>query len=62
VADNGPGIPLEIRDKIFIPFYSTKDKGTGIGLSLSRQIIYNHAGRLTFTSDPDTSTVFTLDF
>ena len=42
VTDNGPGIPDELQEKIFIPFFTTKSEGTGIGLSLCRQIIRNH--------------------
>jgi nitrogen fixation/metabolism regulation signal transduction histidine kinase len=62
VEDNGPGIPDTIKDRIFIPFYSTKDHGSGIGLSLSRQIMHNHGGSLTFTSVPGVSTLFTMEF
>jgi nitrogen fixation/metabolism regulation signal transduction histidine kinase len=46
VRDNGRGIPEEILDRIFVPFFSTKESGTGIGLSLSRQIIVMHKGTL----------------
>ncbi len=46
VVDNGPGIPEEILDKIFIPFFTTKESGSGIGLSLSRQIMQMHGGSL----------------
>ena len=56
VSDNGPGIPNDLLDKIFIPFYTTKDSGTGIGLSLSRQIMQLHGGTLKVKSEPgDTS-------
>jgi len=44
VRDNGPGIAPEIMDQIFIPFYTTKKQGSGIGLSLSRQIMRLHKG------------------
>ena len=60
VADNGKGIPEEIRDKIFIPFFSTRKDGSGIGLSLSRQMMRLHGGTLTMTSTPGEMTVFTL--
>ena len=46
VSDNGPGIPAELREDIFVPFFTTKKQGTGIGLSLSRQIIKAHGGDL----------------
>ena len=62
VEDNGPGIPDNIRDQIFVPFYSTKTNGTGIGLSLSRQIMNNHDGTIQFSSIPNEKTIFTLSF
>lgn len=66
IIDNGPGIKKEDLEKIFIPFYSTAgndpDKGTGIGLSLSRQIMRIHGGALQVRSEPGKETVFTLKF
>jgi two-component system nitrogen regulation sensor histidine kinase NtrY len=62
VKDNGPGIPAENMEKIFIPFYSTKEGGSGIGLSLSRQIMRLHRGSITAHSEPKIETVFTLRF
>ncbi len=62
VEDNGPGIPKDIKDKIFIPFFSTKKKGMGIGLSLSRQIITNHSAVIHISSDPGVSTKFIIRF
>lgn len=50
IADNGPGIPAAHLDRIFVPFFSTKESGTGIGLSLSRQIIILHKGTLEVNS------------
>lgn len=47
VSDNGPGVPEDRRREIFLPFYTTKPAGTGIGLSLSRQIAIAHGGSLT---------------
>lgn len=61
VVDNGPGIPLEIMDHIFIPFFTTKDNGSGIGLSLSRQIMRNHGGSIEVVSSSG-NTQFTLKF
>lgn len=55
VSDNAGGVPLEIRQNIFLPFFSTKDKGSGIGLSLSRKIIQAHGGRLYLKSHKDGS-------
>lgn len=62
VIDNGPGIPEENMEKIFIPFFSTKEGGSGIGLSLSRQIMRLHKGAITVHSEPNVQTVFTLRF
>jgi two-component system nitrogen regulation sensor histidine kinase NtrY len=62
VKDNGDGIPSDIMDDIFIPFYTTKNNGSGIGLSLSRQIMRLHSGTITVSSVPDKTTVFSLAF
>ena len=62
VTDNGPGIPEDVIEKIFIPFYSTKKAGSGIGLSLSRQIMRAHGGNIRVTSKSSEETVFTLRF
>ncbi len=62
VLDNGPGIPEENLEKIFIPFFSTKDGGSGIGLSLSRQIMRLHRGTISVQTEPNVQTVFTLRF
>ncbi len=62
VEDNGWGIDPELQDKIFIPFFTTKRNGSGIGLSLSRQILRLHKGNITFHTIPGEGTVFTLTF
>lgn len=62
VTDNGCGIPEELQDKIFIPFFTTKDDGSGVGLSLSRQIMQLHHGSISVTSVPGEETTFTLRF
>ncbi len=62
VRDNGRGIAPENLDKIFVPFFSTKEGGSGIGLSLSRQIMRLHGGSISVTSRPGRETVFTLRF
>ena len=62
VTDNGPGITEEILDKIFIPFFTTKEAGSGIGLSISRQIMQMHGGNLKVRSVPGTSTSMILTF
>ena len=60
IIDNGPGIPDEIVGHIFVPFYSTKEKGSGIGLSLSRQIVNMHKGTLNVFSNPGEGTTFII--
>lgn len=62
VRDNGSGIDPEALEKIFIPFYSTKKTGSGIGLSLSKQIMRQHEGRITVHSKPKEGTDFVLRF
>lgn len=62
VTDNGPGISEENLEKIFIPFFSTKEGGSGIGLSLSRQIMRLHRGTISVHSEPKVQTAFTLIF
>ncbi len=62
IEDNGPGIPKDVREKIFIPFYSTRNSGSGIGLSLCKQIMKLHGGTITVQSDSDSKTTFTLKF
>jgi two-component system, NtrC family, nitrogen regulation sensor histidine kinase NtrY len=62
VSDNGPGILPDVLDKIFIPFFTTKQSGSGIGLALSRQIMRLHNGTITAHSEPEKETIFILTF
>lgn len=62
VADNGPGILPEVQERIFVPFFSTKPGGSGIGLGLSRQIMRLHGGTLTVNSNIGQGATFTLSF
>lgn len=62
VTDNGPGIEPEALEQIFIPFYTTKKTGSGIGLSLSRQIMQLHNGQLTADSHSGAGSTFSLTF
>ena len=62
VKDNGPGIPKDNLEKIFIPFFSTKEGGSGIGLSLSRQIMRLHKGTIGVHSKPYAETSIILSF
>ena len=61
VIDNGPGIPGENLDEIFVPFFTTRQSGSGIGLSISRQIMRVHGGNLKVRSVPG-ETIFCLNF
>lgn len=61
VADNGPGIPPQILDKIFTPFYTTKAQGTGLGLPICSKLINLHNGNIRVTSDDVNGTVFTVE-
>lgn len=62
ISDNGGGIPAEIVQNMFVPFFTTKENGSGIGLSLSRQIMRLHNATLQLTSNTPTRTTFTLCF
>ena len=62
ISDNGPGIDPRHKDEIFIPFFSTKEEGSGIGLSLSKQIMHLHGGYIKFESKSETGTIFSLEF
>lgn len=62
VKDNGPGIPPELINEIFVPFFTTKNSGTGVGLSLSKQILRMHGGGLKVISKPNIETSFMLIF
>lgn len=62
VVDNGKGIPEEIRETVFVPFFSTKATGSGIGLSLCKQIMTLHGGKVRLRSEVDTGTEIRLIF
>jgi nitrogen fixation/metabolism regulation signal transduction histidine kinase len=62
VSDNGPGINKEEMEEIFIPFFTTKENGSGIGLSISKQIMGAHGGSLKVYSVPGKETVFCMRF
>ena len=62
VANNGKAIPLRQTEEIFIPFYTTKSNGTGIGLSLSKQIMVKHNGTLVLEQSDSNVTIFALIF
>jgi two-component system nitrogen regulation sensor histidine kinase NtrY len=62
VEDNGIGISGDIIEDVFVPFYTTKESGSGIGLSLSKQIMQNHNGTISVNSAPNKGSEFTLKF
>lgn len=62
VSDNGTGIPADVQERIFIPFFTTKPAGSGIGLSISRQIMHMHKGSLTVISEAGQGSRFLLTF
>jgi signal transduction histidine kinase len=61
VTDNGHGIPEDIKREIFVPFFTTRENGSGIGLSLSKNIVQGHKGTLSFSSKPG-RTVFSIQY
>ena len=62
VIDNGPGISEENLNEIFVPFFTTRQNGSGIGLSISKQIMRVHGGNLNVRSQPNRETIFCLSF
>jgi signal transduction histidine kinase len=62
IADNGPGIPADVMEKIFEPLFSTKNFGVGLGLPTVRQILEQHGGSVTVESEPGAGTRFRLVF
>lgn len=60
VRDQGPGIDAELADKLFEPFFSTKDRGTGLGLALTHQIIREHGGDIRVDSEPGRGAAFVV--
>lgn len=62
LSDNGQGIPDELRESIFVPFFTTKKEGSGIGLSLSKQIMQIHKGTIQVDSEPGKGSIFRLIF
>jgi signal transduction histidine kinase len=58
--DSGPGIPAEAMDRIFTPFFTTKARGTGLGLPTARRLIEAHLGRISVTCPPEGGTIVTV--
>jgi len=62
ISDRGEGIEPEVRDRIFVPNFSTKSSGTGLGLAITKKIVEAHKGEISFTSESGSGTTFTLIF
>ena len=61
ISDQGVGIPEKIKDKIFTPFFTTRDGGTGLGLALVRKVIDAHRGAILVANNPDQGSTFTIE-
>jgi two-component system, cell cycle sensor histidine kinase and response regulator CckA len=62
IADTGPGIPADIRDRIFVPFFTTKARGTGLGLSTAKRLVEAHEGRISVECPAGGGTVVTIEW
>jgi C4-dicarboxylate-specific signal transduction histidine kinase len=60
IADNGPGIAEALRQDVFLPFFTTKAKGTGVGLSLARQVVLAHRGAISVDEGEDGGALFRI--
>ena len=61
VRDDGPGVAVELREKIFTPFFTTREKGTGLGLAFVREIVRDHGGEVTLEDAPGGGSVFSFE-
>lgn len=61
MSDQGHGIPRERHGDVFTPFFTTKDPGTGLGLAVAHQIVTEHGGDISFTSECEEGTTFCVD-
>ena len=61
MRDQGPGVPVDLRDKIFTPFFTTREKGTGLGLAFVREIVRDHGGDVTVGDAPGGGAVFRIE-
>jgi signal transduction histidine kinase len=62
IINNGPVIPGELLEKIFVPFFTTKKGGSGVGLSISQEILKMHNGSIVAISSEESHTYFILEF
>jgi two-component system nitrogen regulation sensor histidine kinase NtrY len=61
VVDNGPGIPADLRDRVFLPYFSTKTTGMGLGLPIVHQIVSDHGGRIRVEENVPTGSRFVIE-
>ncbi len=61
VSDTGPGVPVALREKIFTPFFTTREKGTGLGLAFVREIVRDHGGDVSVGDAPGGGASFQFD-
>ena len=60
IADNGPGVPEALRQDIFLPFFTTRQEGTGVGLSLARQVVLAHRGSISILDGREGGALFRI--
>ena len=61
ISDHGPGVPPDLRDRIFEPYFTTKEQGTGLGLALVRQAVDTHGGTIVVSETPGGGATFTVN-
>ena len=61
MRDDGPGVPAALREQIFTPFFTTREKGTGLGLAFVREIVRDHGGDVVVRDAPGGGSVFSFD-
>ena len=61
VADDGPGVPADVQDKLFEPYFTTKSSGTGLGLAICRRLIEAHGGTIRLVSTQPGDTIFAIE-
>ena len=61
VSDTGKGLTKEECERLFTPYYTTKQHGTGLGLAIVQSVVSDHGGRISVESEPENGTTFTID-
>jgi len=60
VSDNGPGVAEELKEKIFAPFFTTRENGTGLGLAIVSQIVHSHGGEIYVNNQTNGGAIFSV--